>query len=36
MTSKDEKGNKIKVKSEKDIFDKLEMEYLEPHEREVE
>ena len=32
----DEKGNKIKVKSEKDIFDKLEMEYLEPHEREVE
>jgi DNA polymerase/3'-5' exonuclease PolX len=32
----DEKGNKIKVKSEKDIFDKLEMEYLEPHQREVE
>jgi len=31
----DEKGNKIKVNNEKEIFDKLNMEYLEPHEREV-
>ena len=31
----DEKGNKIKVKNEKEIFDKLEMEYLEPRQREM-
>jgi DNA polymerase beta len=31
----DEEGNKIKVKSEEDIFKKLEMEYLEPNKREV-
>ena len=31
----DENGKKIPVKSEKDIFDKLELEYLEPKDREV-
>jgi DNA polymerase/3'-5' exonuclease PolX len=32
----DEKGNQIKVKNEKDIFEKLDMEYLDPENREVE
>jgi DNA polymerase beta len=31
----DENGNKIKVKTEEDIFKKLEMEFLEPQKREI-